>query len=222
MKSDWGYPCAAKAALLMFGLMLPGWQLLAAAGGCPQSAGVAIAATPVSATAAALFWQVAPGSLAGGPVRYSLYRGTSPTNLAQLAQTTRPFYKDLGLSPATAYIYVVQAVESNGTAVSGTACPTTPPLPNPPSEITATPLSPTQLRLSWAEQLDANSLAISAFRVYGGTSPTSLAQLATVRDVSITLNLAAGTTYYFAIEAFDVDGDASAISVIIQVTMPIS
>jgi hypothetical protein len=34
-------------------------------------------------------------SLPSGPITYSIFRGTSPVNLMQFAQTTVPFYEDL-------------------------------------------------------------------------------------------------------------------------------
>ena len=219
MRSTNGYARAAKTAFCSLLASLPGWQLCRAADECLPSGGVAVAATPTSATRASLFWQVTPGNVPSGPIAYMLFRGTSPSNLTQIAKTTAPFYSDVSLTPATTYLYVVQAV-SNGTVVSGAACPTTPPLPNPPSGVTATPISPTEVTLSWAEKIDPNSLAIADFHVFAGTSPNNLAQVATVKDVSITLHASAGTTYYYLIEAEDVDGDLSAAPVTVQVTMP--
>jgi fibronectin type 3 domain-containing protein len=174
--------------------------------------------TPTSATKASLFWQATPGSLPIGPITYGIFRGTSLSNLKRLAETTVPFYEDAGLQPASTFLYLVNAT-SNGLTLSGTACTTTPSVPSPPYDITATPLSPTTVKLSWAQHIDSDSLAIAEFRVYAGTSPSDLTLVANVRNVSVELNEAAGTTYYYLVVAVDVDGDASAASTI-EVTMP--
>jgi|HubBroStandDraft_1064217.scaffolds.fasta_scaffold07316_8 hypothetical protein len=219
MRSDWGFACAARVALYMLLAALPGLQLRGADGDCSRSNGITVAATATSATSISLFWQVTPG-LGGKPVTpYVLFRGTSPANLAQLAKTAKPLYADVGLQPATTYLYLVEAAV-DGTVVSGSACATTPPFPNAPYDVTATPLSTTEVTLSWAQKIDPNSLAISEFRVYGGTSPSDLTQVATVQAVSATLNVSAGVTYYYIVVAVDVDGDSSPASAVIQVTMP--
>jgi len=195
---------------------LPGWQLRGEAVECPVSSGFAVAATPTSATSVSLFWQAPPSHL---PIAiYALFRGTSPSNLAQIGTTATPFFTDVELQPATTYLYVVHAV-SSGRGVYGGACPTTPPLPNPPSDITATPKSPTEVTLSWAEKIDPNSLAISEFRIYAGTSPSNLTEVFAGKKVSVTLNVPAGTAYYL-VEAIDVDGDVSPAPATVQVTMP--
>jgi hypothetical protein len=219
MRSDSLFAHAANVVLYLLALALPGWQLRGSTTECSASSGLAIAATPTSATKASLFWQATPGSLPSGPVTYGIFRGTSPSNLTQIAETTVPFYEDVSLRSASTFIYLVNAA-SNGMTLSGTACATTPPLPNAPYDITATPLSPTTVRLSWAQQIDPDSLAIAEFRVYAGTSPTGLTLVATVRNVSIVLNESAGTAYYYLVVAVDVDGDASAASTTIEITMP--
>lgn len=181
--------------------------------------GYAMAATAVSATKIDLFYLAPEGSLPAGSVVYSLFRGTSPSSLVEIARTTSPFYEDVGGSPAVTYYYAVNAI-SGGSTISANDCVTTPALPNAPGNFAATVNSSTSITLSWTETVGAGTLAITGFDVYGGTSPSDLSKLATVKAVSYGYKASPGTTYYFTVSAVDTDGDQSGKSAVISVTTP--
>ena len=57
-------------------------------------------------------WSASTG---GMPIAaYYIYRGNSPSNLAQVATRTATSYTDTTVTPATRYYYAVQAVDTGG------------------------------------------------------------------------------------------------------------
>ena len=205
---------SALAVLALSGCCLWG------ASECAPAGGYDIAVTPVSATAVDLFYQAPFGAFPSGTIVYALFRGPSLDSLTEIAKTDIPFYEEFNLAPATTYYYVVQAT-GQGSAISSTACATTPALPDPPGNITVTANSSTSATVSWTETVGPNTLAITRFIVYRGTSPASLSKVATVKAVSYTDTVAPGTTYYYAIEAVDTLGDLSAVSATVEIATPL-
>jgi chitodextrinase len=94
----------------------------------PPSAPI-LTATPVSCTKVMLMWTPSVGGL---PIaNYHVYKGTSPSSVAQLAITTKLSYLDTSDVGGTTYYYSVQAADTAGDlsipspliAVTTPACP---------------------------------------------------------------------------------------------------
>jgi hypothetical protein len=205
---------------LLPGLLLAASQLWGGAGECPSAIGFPVAITATSATRARLFFQAPDGSLPSGTITYHVYVGTSPGSLAQLTSTKVPLLTDGNLAPATTYYYAIEA-SSNGSSISGSACVTTPPLPFAPANLAAVVESSSAVRVTWQEDVVFGSLAIRVFKLYRGSSPSDLAEIAAVSGVSyVDHGVSPGGTYYYAVQAIDVDGDGSGISATAVVTLP--
>lgn len=202
---------------LLPALLLVTWQAWAAGFGC--GSGFPIAITEVPGPAASLFWQVPVGTLPSGPVSYAIFKGVSPASLSQIARTSTPFFRDAGILAATTYYYLILA-SSNGVSASGSNCLTTSAPPPAPSNVLAVANSNSTVTLTWAEDITSTSVAIARFTIYRGTSPSNLAQIAVVKAVSYVNQVSPGTTYYYGIQAFDVEGNSSALSTIASVTTP--
>src|ERR1039458_9662941 len=98
------------------------------------SAPTGLLATPVSNTTISLTWS-APTS-GGLPIQnYRVFRGTTSSNLSQMATVAQPAYTDASGSPATTYYYGVEAADKGGdlSAMSATASATTLALPAAPT-----------------------------------------------------------------------------------------
>ena len=187
---------------------------------CPSPTGFPVAITATSATAAGLFFQAPYGSLPGGAITYRLFKGTSPTSLSEFKVTRVPLLTDDGLSPATTYYYGIEA-SSNGSTISAAACITTPPLPITPSNVSASAESSSAVLVTWQEDIVFSSLAIRVFKLYRGSNPSNLAEIAAVKGISyVDRGVSPGATYYYAVQAIDVDGDASSVSATAPVTTP--
>lgn len=129
-----------------------------------------------------------------------------------------PLLTDANLSPATTYYYAIEA-SSSGSTIDGSACATTPPLPITPI-VSAVAESSSAVLVTWQEDVALNSLAIRSFRLYRGTTPSNLTEIAAVQRIAYVDHVSPATTYYYAVQAIDVEGNASALSVPVQVTTP--
>jgi fibronectin type 3 domain-containing protein len=169
-------------------------------------------ATPVSSSKITLTWS--PSTPGGLPIGYyHVYRGTSPSNLSQIAVTSSTTYNNLSLTPGTSYYYAVQAVD---TALDASAlCTAVPavtfPLPTTPAGVTAQGTKTTQIALSWLPS--SGNLSIAHYFIFRGSSPSNMSQVATALTTSYKDNsVSPGATYYYGVQAADTAGDLSAIS----------
>jgi len=170
-----------------------------------------LTATAVSPKQITLSWT--PPSNPTGLTQYFLYSGMSPDNLQQFATTpsSKTTFNNQPLTAGTTYYYAVVAREGGlNSPMSPLAIATTLPLPNPPSNVTATPVSSTSVTLTWQETQASGGLPIARYQIWQGTIPGSLTNTATVTKTSYTgRNLTPGTTYYFEVVAVDTSSDAS-------------
>jgi titin len=156
---------------------------------------------------------------------YTIFRGTSPTGLTKLA-TRGPspltFTDTTGITPGTTYYYSMEATDSGQdvSPMSTVAMVTTPPLPAAPV-ITSVTATPAKVTINFTETVPPGGLPVTSFKIYRGTSPTSLALL-TTRSASPFYDTAVSpnTIYFYALTATDSGGDVSAESTITSVTTP--
>ncbi|HLY16298.1 MAG TPA: fibronectin type III domain-containing protein, partial [Bryobacteraceae bacterium] len=174
-----------------------------------------LTATAVSPKEIDLSWT--PPSNITGLTQYFLYSGTSANNLQQFATTpsSKTTFNNAPLAAGTAYYYAVVAREGGlNSPMSPLAIATTLPLPNPPSNVTATPVSSTSITLTWQETQASGGLPVARYQIWEGTVPGSLTNITLVNKTSYTgRNLNPGTTYYFEIVAVDTSSDVSIPSV---------
>ncbi len=167
-----------------------------------------LSASPASASLINLQWQVSATS----GVTYSVYEGTvsgATTTLIASGLTTTT-YGASGLADSTTYYFTVKAANSAGTsAASNQASATTQTLPaTPPTNLTATAASSTQINLTWA----AVSNTGATYSVYLGTQSgaTNTLVASGISGTTYTApNLTASTTYYFTVRSVSAGGTSS-------------
>ena len=187
------------------------------------AAPVAVIATASSTTAVTVTWSetIPPGGL---PIKdYNILRGTSPTGLRQLATRTASPFIDTAASKSATYYYAIEAVDTAGgvSPASALAQVTTFAQPAAPVNLAATANSATQVTVAWSESLQPDGLPIKGYSIFRGTSPSGLAQVASgMVSPFIDTGASAKTAYYYAVEALDTAGDASAMSAAAKVITP--
>jgi fibronectin type 3 domain-containing protein len=166
-----------------------------------------------------LTWSASSG---GMPIAaYHVFRGASSSSLTQVANRSGTSYIDTAVAPSTTYYYAVQAVDTGGDSspMSRTVLATTPVMPAAPQNMSATAVSGTQVTVTWFES--TKGLPIASYRIFRGTSPSSLNQVAVRSATSYTdTTVSPSTAYYYGAEAVDNGGDVSVMSAIASVTTP--
>ena len=181
-----------------------------------------LVATPVSTSKINLTWAA---STSGGLAiqYYRVFRGTRASNLSQLATVPQPAYSDSTGSPSTVYYYAVQAADTGNdlSPMSATVSATTLALPSTPANFTATAPSKLKVTLTWTAS--PSGMPLVSYTIFRGSSPSNLTQLKAVAPTQTSTNggtVAAGTTYYYAIQAKDSGGNVSPLSNVVSVTTP--
>src|SRR5882724_3108308 len=190
------------------------WLTTPGADTTPPSVPAGLTGTAVSSTQINLSWNASTDNVA--VTGYRVYRGG--TLIATLGNVTT--YQNTGLSPATTYVYTVQAVDGAGNASAQSAAAstttqavadTTP--PSVPAGLTGTAVSSTQINLSWNASTD--NVAVTGYRVYrGGTLIATLGNVTTYQNTGLT----ASTAYAYTVQAVDGAGNASAQSALASTT----
>ncbi|HEB86619.1 MAG TPA: hypothetical protein ENI68_06350, partial [Gammaproteobacteria bacterium] len=164
---------------------------------------------------------VGGGSIAG----YRVYRD----GVLVSSVTSGTAFSDTGLTPNTAYSYVVSAYD-NATPVNEsvrssppesvtTPAPPPPPPPPPsdtlpptvPQNLAANAVSPTQVNLNWGASVDAGGGSVAGYRVYrNGVLVVSVATTG-YSDTGLTAN----TAYSYTVSAFD---DATPVNESVQLS----
>ncbi|MDZ7303603.1 MAG: fibronectin type III domain-containing protein [candidate division KSB1 bacterium] len=169
-----------------------------------------LVATPVSSSQINLTWTDQTTNETG----YSIERktGTSGTYaVIGTAGANATTYSDSGLSANTEYCYRVRATSATNVSVySNEACATTPSnLPAAPSNLTATPVSNTQINLAWTD--NANNETGFKIERKTGTAGT-YAEIATV-GANVTsyssTGLTANTKYFYRVRAYNANGNSN-------------
>ena len=176
---------------------------------CPPATPAAptnLTATAASSTQIDLSWN--PSATAGAS--YVVFRSTTSgfaasasTQIGTTAAGTNSF-TDTGLTGNTTYYYLVEATNASGTSLASNqaSATTNATQPAPPTNLTATAVSSSQINLSWT----ASTTAGVYYEVFGSTTPgftpseSNLLASASGTTYSNT-GLTAGTTYYYAVEA---------------------
>ena len=168
----------------------------------PPSVPQNLTAAAASQTQVNLSWSASTDNV--GVTGYKVFR-----NGTQVATPTGTSFSDTGLSPATTYTYNVAAVDAAGntsaqssSASATTQAPDTTP-PSTPQNLTATPVSGSEIDLGWAASTD--DVGVTGYRVYRNATLLTTVTTTTFKNTG----LAAGTTYTYAVSAIDASGNES-------------
>ena len=150
---------------------------------------------------------------------YQIYRGTSASTLAPLGTATTNSYSDKLCAQSTTYYYAIIARDAaynlspeSGVASARTPADTTP--PSVPTHLAATPLSTTQVSLTWDPSTD--NVKVAGYNVFRNAT-----LIGYVTNTAYTDSRAVSkTTYSYTVDALDTSRNSSAQSAAVLVTMP--
>ncbi|WP_127584243.1 DUF4838 domain-containing protein [Paenibacillus koleovorans] len=163
------------------------------------------APTGLSATAGSqidLSWTASTDNI--GVAGYHVYR-----NGVMIGTVTGVTYTDAGATANTAYSYTVKAFDAVGnlSASSNTVNAMIDTLaPSAPSGLSVTPVSGSQIDLSWTASTD--NVGATGYKVYRDGVEAATVTTTTYSDIGLT----ASTTYSYTVKAFDAAGNLSAAS----------
>ncbi|MBI3408481.1 MAG: fibronectin type III domain-containing protein [Planctomycetes bacterium] len=184
-----------------------------------------LTATAVSTTQINLSWTASTDNV--GVTNYLIERsqGAGSTSFSQIATTTGTTFSNTGLTVGTVYNYRVRATDAAGnlSAYSATATATTSDTqaPTTPSNLAATPVSTTQINLSWTASTDNVGVTNYLIERSQGAGSTSFSQIATTTGTTFSnTGLTAGTVYNYQVRATDAAGNLSAYSATATATTP--
>ena len=179
-------------------------------------------------TTAFLTWNESTDDV--GVAGYNLYRdGTQIATTSALEPGVTPYtyyYQDTGLTEATNYTYKIVAFDMAGNKsqpsqpVTVQTTNITP--PTTPTNLVASAPGCTRVQLTWDASTD--NIGVNQYLIFMGLSPGAMQQIASAAPKSSPSyndqNVNAATTYYFAVEATDKDGNVSLMSNKVRVTTP--
>lgn len=176
----------------------------------PPAAPTGLSASAASSSEIDLVWNDNSGNETGFKIERCT--GAGCANFAEIATVGAgaTSYRNSGLSASTAYSYIVRAFNSGGTSeAAGPASATTlaEPLPSAPASLAASPVSSSQINLSWTND-SSNATGIEIERCMG----PNCAVFAKIADVSGTATsysdqgLSANTAYTYRVRAYNAGG----------------
>jgi len=183
----------------------------------PPSTPTSVVGTAVSCLQINLTWSASTDAI--GISSYRVFRGTAANNLTQVAtgSSTSTSYSNYPLTPSTTYYFGVEAVDPDGNVspMSSVVTATTLALPTSPTNLAATPISTSQIGLTWSA--GPSGLPLTGYYIFRGTAPSNLTKVGAATATAYTdYSLTPGTTYYYAAEEVDQSGNISPMSAIIS------
>lgn len=180
----------------------------------PPTVPTSLVATATGSTTAHLAWN--PSTDANGVAGYTIYRGGA--SVTTVVGTT---FNDTGLNPGQTYSYTVDAFDAAGnhsaqssasSITTTTVVDTTP--PTIPGGLTAT-VTGSHITLSWTASTDANGVA--GYNIIRSGVKIAVQTGTVYVDVSGT----PGTSYTYAVSAFDAVPNTSGLSNTQTITYPV-
>jgi thermitase len=178
--------------------------LLAPAPAAPTGVTASAGKAQVNGNAvAALSWTASSGATS-----YKVKRSTSasgPFTVVASGLSTAA-YNDTVAANGTTYYYVVSAVNSGGESANS-AVANVKPVGPAPSNLTATALSSSEIRLSWSDQCSDDS----GVQVYywSGLWWSYIGSVGSASTAATVSGLSANRTYYFRIRAYNASGSTA-------------
>lgn len=184
------------------------------------TAPTSLTATPVSSTQINLAWAASTDNVGVTGYRVERCQGAGCSNFAQIATPTSTTFSNTGLSASTSYSYRVRAVDAAGnlspytsTVSASTQAPPDTQAPTAPTNLTATPVSSSQINLTWAASTD--NVGVTGYRVERcqGVGCSNFAQIAAPPATTFSdTGLIGSTSYSYRVRAVDAAGNLSAYS----------
>jgi chitodextrinase len=176
----------------------------------PPSVPGGLSATPVSVSQIDVAWSASTDNVA--VTGYRVFR-----NATQVATVTGTQYRDSGLSPNTTYSYTVSAYDAAGneSAAAGPVSATTLAdisAPSQPTHLVATAISASQINLTWTASSD--DVGVVGYQIVRNGNVVQSTANTAYSDTGLT----AGTTYTYAVIAYDAAGNLSAPSAQVSAT----
>jgi fibronectin type 3 domain-containing protein len=178
----------------------------------PPATPTGVTATPISTNSITVSWNTSPGATS-----YHIYRSTSSSGPFPMVGTTpATSYTDTGLSAGTTYYYEVSAANSGGNSapsspVSATTVSAT--TPQPPTGLTATTFSSSQINLSWTAPSNNGGSPITGYKIERSNSGSSWSTLVSNTGSTATTYSDTGlfptTTYSYRVSAINSVGTSS-------------
>ena len=181
-----------------------------------------LVATAASTSQINLSW-TAPSNnggsaITGYKIERSMDTGSTWSTLVSNTGSTSTTYSNTGLSPNTTYTYRVSAINSIGTGSPSnvsTATTSTQILPpQPPTGLTATTVSSSQINLSWSAPADNGGSPVTGYKIErsvdaGSTWSTVVANTSSTSTAFSDMGLAANTSYTYRVSAINSVGTSS-------------
>ena len=181
----------------------------------PPSTPAGLVATAVSSSRIDLSWSPSTDNVA--VTDYRVFRNGALLASSGGAST----YQDSSLTPATSFVYTVQALDAagNASAQSPQASATTPAAldtipPSTPTNLAGSAVSATQINLSWSPSTDNDGVA--GYRLYRNGAVAITLASNTYQDSG----LSPATAYTYRVDAVDATGNASGQSAALTVSTP--
>lgn len=156
----------------------------------------------------ALTW-TAPTDNGGSPITgYNVHRSVVSGHETVLSPVTGTTYQDLNLVNGVTYYYRVSAVNAVGEGQMSDEVASMPSsVLAPPTSITATP-SDSSISLSWTAPANTGGSSVSSYKIYRGTTATTLLFLVSVTQTSYQDNgLTNGQAYFYKISSVNAVGE---------------
>lgn len=163
-----------------------------------------LASSGKTATSVTLGWTASTDNV--GVTGYEIWRGN--TKVGTTASTS---YTDSGLTAGTSYSYTVKAYDAAGntsaasSSVSVTTDTVTPQTPTAPTNVAASGKTENSITLTWTA---SDSEGVTGYEIWRNGSKIGTTTTTSYTDTGLT----AGTTYVYAIKAFNAAGNVSAAS----------
>lgn len=146
---------------------------------------------------------------------FKIYRSTDNITFSRIAilDANVTSYSNSGRPASTTYYYKVLAFNASAsTAYSNTVSATTlaPATVKPaaPSNLAATALSPTQIKLTWTDNAN-NETGVRIYRSLDGLKFTEIAKINLVNTITFTdTGLTSNTTYYYQLRSYNAAGNS--------------
>jgi len=181
----------------------------------PPSVPANLTATAVSSSRIDLSWSASTDNVAVTGYAVERCQGPGCASFVQIATPATPGYSDTGLQASTSYSYRLRATDAAGnfsdySAVASATTPAPAQPPTPPANLAATPVSTSQINLSWTASTSSVGIANYLVERCQGAGCASFAQIATPAGTSYgDTGLLAATTYAYRVRAADTAGKLS-------------
>ncbi len=187
------------------------WRFTTGDTQAPEAPG-GVQSSDVTQSEVTLSWTASSDDVA--VVEYKVYRDD-----VQITTVEQNEYTDTGLAASTTYSYTVSAIDAAGNEsalsavleVATAAAPDTE-APSVPAELSASEVTATGVKLTWAQPAD--NVGVTGYKIYRHGLEIGSVETATFTDTG----LSAATTYSYKVTALDAAGNESAQSSALEVT----